>query len=588
MLRSVRSKILVLLAGVLLVALGTYALLADRLFTRDRLAYTYDLTSSLATTVSEQVRESLGSRVDKLLYFAAAAATGSPERQARLLVDSDPDLLGVELWRRRGGRLVREVAWVDPARVEAAHVSREDVDEARRSAPIPFEALGAEGPLLANASLPPDLPLLTLSAAAGDDGSAVVALLKPDRFLRIFARSAAYRIYLVDGRGRVVVHPEPARVLGRADLSGAKVVDEAIRGPVSRAVLDFAGTDGPTIGAYSRVGLGRLAVVAEVSRSEALRASRDLGRRTILFGAAILCVAILASFVLGRSVTAPLRRLMHAAQRIGAGALGEQVAVEGRSEVSELASAFNRMSTALADREARLSEAHHQVSRSDKLSAVGELAASFAHEVKNPVTAVVGYAQLGLQATTLEEARELFALAEAQAWRASDALKGLLEFTRRDASPPEPVDPAPLAAEALRLLRYPLHQRGVEVVSDLPERLPRVVISPGELQQVLVNLMLNAADAMDERPVRRLILGAAVQGESVLLTVRDTGVGIPPELHEKIFQSFFTTKKGKAGTGLGLSVSLRIVQSAGGEIRVESAPGAGASFTVVLPALPEA
>src|SRR5512145_1133813 len=289
MLHSIRTQILVLLAGVLLAGLVTWFALASRLFTRDRLAYTYDLTSSLATTVSEQLRESLGSRVDKLLYFAAVSSRGDPLQQARLLVESDPDLIGVELWRGRLGRFERAVSWVDPARLDAADLAREDVDEARRTAPVAFEALASEGPQLQNASLPPDVPLLTLAALSPDGGTAVVAVLKPDRLLRIFARSAAYRVYLVDGRGRVVVHPDPARVVGRADVSGSEVVQQATRGPVSRAVRDFVG---PDIGAFARVGLARLAVIAEVPRAEALRATRDLARRTVLFGLAILFVGI--------------------------------------------------------------------------------------------------------------------------------------------------------------------------------------------------------------------------------------------------------------------------------------------------------
>src|SRR5512145_915806 len=315
MIHSIRTQILALLAGMLLTGLVTWFMLANRLFTRDRLAYTYDLTSSLATTVSEQLRESLGSRVDKLLYFAAAAAKGDPIVQARLLVDSDPDLIGVELWRARAGTFERAVTWVDPGRLDAADLAREDIDEARRTSPVAFEALPAEGAQLQNASLPPDVPLLTLAALSPDGGTAVVAVLKPDRLLRIFARSAAYRVYLVDGRGRVVVHPDPARVVGRADMSGSDVVKQATRGPVARAVRDFEGPEGPVIAAFSRVGLGRLAVVAEVPRAEALRAGRDLGRRTILFGVAILFFGILASFLVGRRITAPLRRLESAAQR---------------------------------------------------------------------------------------------------------------------------------------------------------------------------------------------------------------------------------------------------------------------------------
>jgi signal transduction histidine kinase len=585
MLHSIRTQILLLLAGVLLAGLVGWFTLANRLFTSDRLAYTYDLTSSLATTVSEQLRESLGSRVDKLLYFAAASSRGDPQQQARLLVESDPDLLGVELWRTGRGRFEREVSWIDPARLDASDLAREDVDEARRTAPVAFEALASEGPQLQNASLAPDVPLLTLAAASPDGGTAVVAILKPDRLLRIFARSPAYRVYLVDGRGRIVVHPDPARVVGRADASASEVVQQATRGPVARAVRDFAGPDGPVIGAFARVGLGRLAVVAEVPRAEALRAGRDLGRRTVLLGLGIVFVGILASYFMGRRITAPLRHLEAAARRIGAGELGTQVRVEGRGETAELAAAFNRMSAELADREARLSDAHIQIARADKLSAVGEIAASVAHEVKNPVAAIVGYAQLGREATRVDEAHELFGLVEKQGWRAGEVLQNLLEFTRREPSAPEPVDPVAIAGETLRLLRHPLKLRGVDVEEAFAEGLPRILVHPGEIEQVLVNLLMNAADAMEGRAERVATLGASAEGGRVLLWVRDTGPGIPPELREKIFEPFYTTKKGRSGTGLGLSVSRRIVKDLGGELRLESAVGAGSTFTVALPAV---
>lgn len=580
---SIRTQLLALIAGVLLAGLATWFLLANRMITRDRRAYSYDLTSSLATTVSEQLRESLGSRVDKLLYFAAVSAKGDPLQQAKLLVDSDPDLLAVELWRSRGGRFERVVAWVDPARLDAADLAREDVEEARRTAPVAFEALASEGAQLQNASLPPDVPLLTLAALSPDGGTAVVSVLKPDRLLRIFARSAAYRVYLVDGRGRVVVHPDATRVVGRADVSGSEVVQQATRGPVARAVRDFEGPDGAVIGAFSRVGLGRLAVIAEVPRDEALRVGRDLGRRTVLMGFGVLFLGVLASYFLGRRITAPLRHLQLAAQRIGAGELGTQVPVAGRGETAELAAAFNRMSEELADREARLSDAHTQLSRADKLSAVGELAASIAHEVKNPVTAVVGYAQLGREANDLEDAKELFVLVEKQGWRAGEVLQSLLEFTRREAQVPEPVDPRALVEDTVRLLRHPLKLRGVTLETELSDGLPPILAHPGELQQVLVNLLMNGADAMADRPTRVLTIGASGDAERLQLWVRDTGVGIPLELRERIFQPFFTTKKGRDGTGLGLSVSQRIVKDLGGELRVASTVGEGSTFTVVLP-----
>jgi signal transduction histidine kinase len=251
--------------------------------------------------------------------------------------------------------------------------------------------------------------------------------------------------------------------------------------------------------------------------------------------------------------------------------------------MAELAAAFNRMSAELADRESRLSEAHTQIARADKLSAVGELAASIAHEVKNPVTALVGYAQLGREAGGLEEAHELFGLIEKQGWRAGEVLQSLLEFTRREQAAPEPTSPGALVDDTLKLLRHPLKLRGVTLETEVEAGLPTILVHPGELQQVLVNLIMNGADAMEGRATRLLTLGASAANGQVMLTVRDTGTGIALENLERIFQPFFTTKKGKAGTGLGLSVSQRIVKDLGGELRVQSTLGEGSTFIVALP-----
>ncbi len=580
---SVRFQILGLLAAVLLAAIGSYFLLATEIFTRDKLAYVYDLESSLTSTVSEELRESLGSRVDKLGYFALAAAGGRESRAAAPLLASDTDLLALEIWEPRPRGFERVFHRVDAARLAAVNLSAADLAEARRSSPIPFEAVAAEGTILQNASLPPDVALVSLAAAPEGVRAVVVGIYKPDRLLRIFARSPAYEVYLVDGKGVVVVHPDPARVVSRASAAASPIVRDAIQGRLARGVREFDGPQGPIIGAFSRVGLGRLAVVAEVPRAEALRATRTLARRSILFGVGILLLAVLASLYLGRRLTAPLRRLEEATRAMAAGDFGVQIPTGGRNEISRLAAAFNRMGGDLADREARLTEAHTQIAQAEKLSAVGELAASVVHEVKNPLSTIVSYAQLGQEAEKIEAAKDLFKLIESNAWRSSDVLQTLLAFARQEKAVQSRLDPAAVAGGALRLLRHQLMLKQIEVETSLPQGLPFVMGNANQLQQVLVNLMMNAAHAMERSQRKVLRLAAAVQGDGVAISVADTGVGIAPEDRDKLFKPFFTTKPGGQGTGLGLSVSQRIVQQHRGEIRVESKPGRGATFSVVLP-----
>lgn len=580
---SIRYQILALMSVVLLGAIALYLVLATQLLTRDKLAYIYDLESSLGATISEEVRASVGTLVDKLSYFAADRASGG-DAAAQALLSSDEDLLSVEVWERgRTGRFERVLRHVARGRLEAANLSEQDLAASARGAPIPFEAVAAGEVVLQNASLPPDLAILSIAAAARGSNRVVVAALEPDRLLRIFARSTAYRAYLVDGLGRLVVHPDAQSVVARASFATRPIVAEAIRGTTARGAREVEDRGGALIAAYSRVGIGRLSVIVEVPRSEALRASRQLLRRSVLFGCAVLLLALLASTYVANRLTAPLRRLEEATRAVGRGDFGVDVGATSSNEIGLLATAFDRMRRDLADRDARISEAHTQLALAGKLSVIGELAASIAHEVKNPLSAVVGYAQFGRSAPDLEESRELFRLAEEQAWRASKLLGTLLGFAH-DAKPSlGPVDAAALVEDTLRLLAPQIRSRGIRLETALDRSTPRLLASAGELQQVLVNLVLNAADALEGCPDKVLTIATYREGAAGVVSVRDTGTGMSVDVQQKLFTPFFTTKPAGQGTGLGLSVSQRIIKQHGGDIRAESEPGHGTVFFVRVP-----
>ncbi len=585
---SIRYQILLLTVGVLGVAITAYFMLATSLFTRDKLAYLYDLESSLTTIVAEEVRASMESSVDKLGWLALSHEQGGDARAARMLLASDAEMLSVEIWEPRGGRHVRVLHLVDQARLAALNLSAAELAEARRSAPVPFEAVAAEGALLQNASLPPDVGLLSLAAPAPGGDRVVVVLFRPDRFLRIFARSPAWRVYLVDGKGGIVVHPDPSRIVARQNLASVPVVREAIRGPVARGVHEFMGPDGSTIGAFARVGVGRLSVVAEVPMAVALEASSQLARRSILFGFGILFLAVLASVLLGRRLTASLRKLEQATRAIARGEFSTQVEVADRNEIGSLAEAFNRMGRELIDREVSLAEAHSQLAQSDRLSVVGEIGASVAHEVKNPIAGIVGYAQIGQASDTLEQAVESFKIIEKAAWRANEILQSLLQFARVDQQDYAPVDVVAILEGAVGLLRHQLMSKQIRVEMTAAPGLPHVLGNSGQLQQVFVNLVMNAGQAMQGGPKRVLTIATSLQGENLAITISDTGTGMTPEVIDKIFTPFFTTKPRGQGTGLGLSVSQRLVKQHHGAIQVRSEPGQGTTFTVLLPTVPVA
>lgn len=228
----------------------------------------------------------------------------------------------------------------------------------------------------------------------------------------------------------------------------------------------------------------------------------------------------------------------------------------------------------------QLKQAQMQLVQSAKLAAVGELAAGVAHEINNPLTNVLGYAELLLQDKPddhpdLADLRTI----TAEAHRARDIVRNLLDFARQTRPQRQRTNINQITRQTLSVVRYHLEKNDIVITEDYAAELPLIYLDEGQIKQVLLNLITNAAHAMPDGGTLRLRTRRT--GDEVAVAVTDSGAGIPPELEERVFDPFFTTKP--VGTGLGLSVSLGIVQSHGGRIAVESEVGLGTTLTVWLP-----
>jgi signal transduction histidine kinase len=242
----------------------------------------------------------------------------------------------------------------------------------------------------------------------------------------------------------------------------------------------------------------------------------------------------------------------------------------------------------------QLKSTQAQLLQAEKLSAIGQLVAGVAHELNNPLTSVIGYAQLLEQELldTDEDARipgqvrkDLRRIAE-ESERAARIVRNLLAFARRQTTARVPQDVADLVSRVLSLRSYDLRLNDVELVTEFESGLPQVVADGGQLQQALLNLILNGEQAMRNMPARRLTVGARLdrQAGAVEVFVSDTGHGIDPANLSRIFDPFFTTREVGEGTGLGLSICYGILRDHGGEIAVESRVQEGTTFSVRLPA----
>ena len=301
---------------------------------------------------------------------------------------------------------------------------------------------------------------------------------------------------------------------------------------------------------------------------------------TLLIG---FLLAVVIIVLLVRSLNQRLNSLLIATRRIAHGDLQHRVQSHDHDhdEFGELASAFNTMTQ-------KLHRSQRQLLQGAKLAAIGELATNIAYEVNNPLTGVLGYTGLLLKADDVPaERKEHLRTIERETLRAREILKNLLDFSRR--KPPHMVmtDIADIIEDTLALVRGQAKAARVEIQRECAAGLPLVEADTDEMKQVFVNLINNAFFAMKSGGALTIRCSSETEETGrtmVVVSLSDTGHGIPEDHLDKIFDPFFTTRPDGEGTGLGLSISYMVVQNHGGRIDVESTVGRGSTFRVYLPA----
>ena len=253
------------------------------------------------------------------------------------------------------------------------------------------------------------------------------------------------------------------------------------------------------------------------------------------------------------------------------------VRVHGNVETDELGSPLRAIGVVQDIEDQRLLE--EQVSQSQRLDAVGQLASGIAHDFNNLLLVIGGNAQLALAGSETDIGEEMAEILRA-AERARELIRHLLAFSRSDISEPRTIELNDAVLGVRRMLDRLLEET-IEIETELTHAPTTVYADPGQLEQVLLNLAVNARDAMPDGG--RLTIATSANADNVVLDVKDTGVGMDDATRERIFDPFFTTKPSGQGTGLGLSTIYGIVTSSGGRIAVDSAPSRGTTFTIALP-----
>jgi signal transduction histidine kinase/ActR/RegA family two-component response regulator len=316
---------------------------------------------------------------------------------------------------------------------------------------------------------------------------------------------------------------------------------------------------------------------------------RSLNRTLLILGLAAVGLGALIVFLLSRQITRPLELLADGARHFAKDDFDFRLEAHGQDEVAELTRSFDQMRTSLK-------QSRDGMLRAARLEAVGRLAGGVAHDFNNLVMIIKGYSDI-LLASAGDEAKPMLDEIKAAAERATGLTRQLLAFSRKQVLDPQVVDANQSVQNMVKMLRV-LIGADIELATNLTDGAHRIQVDPGQFEQVIMNLAVNARDAMPDGG--KLILetkrchldesyvaehSEVVPGAYVLLAVTDSGSGMTPEIREHIFEPFFTTKELGKGTGLGLATVYGIVKQSRGHISVYSEVGLGTTFKIYLPAV---
>jgi two-component system, NtrC family, sensor kinase len=325
----------------------------------------------------------------------------------------------------------------------------------------------------------------------------------------------------------------------------------------------------------------------------------------LLVAVAGVIVVLGVTYFITRSMIHPLEEMVKASNRIAAGDLDHSVTISSRDEIGILANSFNKMLASIKTMKLELEEwgrtleekvnkrteelvaVRTQMAQSEKLASIGRLAAGVAHEINNPLGGILTFSMLALEDCDEDHPlKQSLEVIVKQTLRCRDTVKGLLDFARQSSAVPSITEVNSVVDKTLLLLENQTIFQNIKIVRKFDPELPNVLIDAGQLQQVVMNIVINAVDAMEESGVLTIDTCRDPRRQEILIKISDTGKGIPEDVLPLIFEPFFTTKKVGKGTGLGLAIVHGIITRAGGKVEVENSPN-GATFIIRLPIVQE-
>ena len=577
-----RLKVLITVLAFLMMVVGFITATMADLFHQDKTAYVRDLSASVTSDIKTEVDTILGgyvsaTRVLSEVLFADYIEPDAKQKLVKPLFVAYPEILALVTTNRQDEPIsIYNASAVRNAGIEPDRL----LDFASMQGFEPGDTIGVYGVQL---GLGQNAVALTLEHRFTDDDSTrtISAIATPALFRRATERGDAFQAMLIDSLGKPLTETAADATDTRWAIATLRNFDNLESG--ASGVINIWDNEIEYFAGAAKIDVGGLNVVTRISVSAAYLTARQLLSDLVIVGLIIVFIAAISGVVVSRKFTAPLETLSAAVRKVAKGDFDVNVDIQSRDEIGQLSTSFNDMADELMERERSLKSAQLALVQSEKMAAVGTLSAGLAHEVKNPLSAVLGYAQLSKRKLSQPDVvlKHLNTI-ESETRRCNEIISNLMQFSRQEKGEFTDVTINEVVEKSVGIVDHQLGLNDVHVNMQLAPDIPEIIGNPNQLQQVLMNLAINAQQAMAPDGGTVDIV-TYCDDDKVYISVSDTGAGISEEVAKKIFEPFYTTKAAGEGTGLGLSVTYGIIQDHKGDIRVERADSGGARFVIELP-----
>ena len=580
----IRVKVLLTVVILLMIVMGLNTTTMANLFRQDKTTYIRDLTVVMAQHLAEESDAILRGYAANIRVFAdviydTEVDPATKQQVVRGLFRNYDDIVAITAqWGNTS-----PVTVFDTNALQQLDISRQELLAYRQSNPAREIAPGSLDLRLDRVKEDVELALMTIVIPATDTAEPITlaASIDPAKLHGVTQRSRGFRAMIMTRDGVPVFDASSEGKVEAPDWA-----ENLLQGSSASmgTTLEVVEKGVPMLVAFAPLVDGELLATIRIPTSVVYMTARELLSNLMIGALMLFALAALASLIFARRLTQPLEHLSTAAEKVGRGEFDVTVTAESGDEIGALSNSFNQMTTELRERETKLEHANAALIQSEKLAAFGQLGAGIAHEVKNPLAGILGYAQLTLRKLDEDSPfRKNLDVIEKETRRCTEIIGNLLKFARQEATETKITDMNEVVDAALTIVDHQLSINNVKITRELDLKLPEIHASANQLQQVIMNFAINAQQAMGEDGGNLIVRTHTNNDGAVVVEVEDDGPGIPKDIRANIFDPFFTTKPAGQGTGLGLSVTYGIVRDHGGDIRIEDPPGGGTRFVVTLP-----